>query len=59
MGNKWTEKLRSMEGALVDRFDDPEMPYLAVPEPQLRPRFSDYAHLERLDEAAGEPPGGP
>ena len=37
--------------AMVDRFDDPRTPYLAVPVPQLRPRFSAYAHLERLDEA--------
>jgi ATP-dependent helicase/nuclease subunit B len=37
-------------GALIERFDDPQTPYLAVPVPRLQPRFSDYAHLERLGE---------
>jgi len=49
------DKVIAKVAALVDRFDDPHTPYVAVPEPQLRPRFSDYAHLERLDEAAFEP----
>jgi ATP-dependent helicase/nuclease subunit B len=49
------EKVMAKVAALVDGFDDPRTPYLAVPESQLRPRFSDYAHLERLDEAAAEP----
>jgi ATP-dependent helicase/nuclease subunit B len=53
------DKVIADVAAMVDRFDDPRMPYLAVPVAQLRPRFSDYAHLERLDEAAGEPPGEP
>jgi ATP-dependent helicase/nuclease subunit B len=39
---------------LIDRFDDPGMPYYAVPDPRLAPRYSDYAHLERLGEAAPE-----
>ena len=34
--------------ALVDRFDDPAVPYLAVPVPARKPRFSDYEHLERV-----------
>ena len=38
------DKLR----ALVARFDDPATPYLAVPVPARRPRFSDYEHLERV-----------
>ena len=38
------EKLR----ALIERFDDPATPYLAVPVPARRPRFSDYEHLERV-----------
>jgi ATP-dependent helicase/nuclease subunit B len=42
-------------GALVDRFDDPAEPYRPVPVPQWAPRFSDYRHLERLDEAEAEP----
>jgi ATP-dependent helicase/nuclease subunit B len=44
------EKIR----ALIDRFDDPRTPYSAVPDPRLAPRYSDYAHLERLGEAAAE-----
>ncbi len=34
--------------ALVERFDDPATPYLAIPVPARRPRFSDYEHLERI-----------
>ena len=34
--------------ALVERFDDPATPYLAIPVPARRPRFSDYEHLERV-----------
>ena len=51
--------------ALVDRFDDPATPYPPVPDPRWQPRFSDYGHLERLDEvepepeADGEPGTGP
>jgi ATP-dependent helicase/nuclease subunit B len=33
---------------LVERFDDPATPYLAIPVPARRPRFSDYEHLERV-----------
>jgi ATP-dependent helicase/nuclease subunit B len=40
---------------LIDRFDDPATPYPPVPEPRWRPRFSDYGHLERLDESEMEP----
>ena len=45
------DKVIAGVAALIDRFDDPATPYLAVPAPQLRPRFSDYAHLERLAES--------
>jgi ATP-dependent helicase/nuclease subunit B len=41
--------------ALIARFDDPQTPYPAVPLVRWRPRFSDYDHLERLDETEGEP----
>jgi ATP-dependent helicase/nuclease subunit B len=34
--------------ALIKEFDDPSMPYLPVPVPARRPRFSVYEHLERL-----------
>ena len=37
--------------ALIDRFDDPATPYLAVPSPRWAPRYSDYRHLERLAES--------
>ncbi len=40
--------------ALIDRFDDPATAYPPVPDPQWAPRFSDYRHLERLDEADAE-----
>jgi ATP-dependent helicase/nuclease subunit B len=36
--------------ALIERFDDPDTPYLAVPLPRWEPRFSDYRHLERIAE---------
>ena len=38
--------------ALVDRFDDQQMPYLAQPNPGRAPRFSDYAQLARVAEWA-------
>jgi len=34
--------------ALIERFDNPETPYLAEPVPRWAPRFSDYRHLERV-----------
>jgi ATP-dependent helicase/nuclease subunit B len=40
--------------ALIDRFEDPATPYLAVPSPLWAPRFSDYRHLERLAESEAE-----
>jgi ATP-dependent helicase/nuclease subunit B len=35
---------------LVAHFDDPGVPYRAVPLPERAPRFSDYAHLARVKE---------
>lgn len=35
---------------LIATFDDPETPYLSVPDPALAPRWSDYAHLARIRE---------
>ena len=35
---------------LVAEFDDPETPYLAVPDMARKPAFSDYAHLARIKE---------
>ena len=40
--------------ALIERFDDPDTPYLAVPSPRWAPRFSDYRHLERIAENEAE-----
>ena len=40
--------------ALIERFDDPSTPYLAVPSPRWAPRFSDYRHLERIPESGAE-----
>jgi ATP-dependent helicase/nuclease subunit B len=40
--------------ALINRFDDPATPYLAVPSPLWAPRYSDYRHLERLGESEAE-----
>ena len=40
--------------ALIELFDDPATPYLAVPAPLWQPRFSDYRHLERCDESDSE-----
>ena len=40
---------------LIGAFDDPARPYLAMPRPDRAPRYSDYAHLERVKEwLAGE-----
>jgi ATP-dependent helicase/nuclease subunit B len=40
--------------ALIECFDDPNTPYLAVPSPRWAPRFSDYRHLARLAENEAE-----
>jgi ATP-dependent helicase/nuclease subunit B len=40
---------------LIAIFDNPDTPYFAVPRPDKAPRYSDYAHLERVKEwLAGE-----
>jgi ATP-dependent helicase/nuclease subunit B len=38
----------------IARYDDPAMPYRPVPIARWRPRYSDYAHLERLSESEAE-----
>jgi ATP-dependent helicase/nuclease subunit B len=40
--------------ALIELFDHPSTPYLAVPSPRWAPRFSDYRHFERLAEGEAE-----
>jgi ATP-dependent helicase/nuclease subunit B len=49
------DRVLAETSARIDRFDDPTTPYPAVPDPRWAPRFSDYRHLERLDEADIEP----
>src|SRR5712671_4474103 len=41
-------------GGLVASFDDPATPYLPVPVLRWAPRYSDYRHLERLEEEEDE-----
>ena len=52
--NALIDRVIATVGTLIDRFDDPAMPYRPVPVAQWAPRFSDYRHLERLDEAVAE-----
>ena len=40
--------------AHIARYDEPAMPYRPVPIAKWRPRYSDYAHLERLTESEDE-----
>jgi ATP-dependent helicase/nuclease subunit B len=48
------DRARAKLRALIERFDDPAMPYLAVPVLARRPRFSDYEHLERVGRGEAE-----
>ncbi len=41
---------RSELERLIARFDDPVTPYLAWPQPDKKPRYSDYTHLARVKE---------
>ena len=47
-----TDALDGLE-ALIRLFADPATLYLAQPDPDRAPRFTDYAHLARLDEWGG------
>ncbi len=51
------DRVLARVSALIDSFDDPATPYRPVPDPRWRPRFSDYGHLERLDEGEAQPEG--
>ncbi|MGE0164895.1 MAG: double-strand break repair protein AddB [Dongiaceae bacterium] len=42
---------------LVAAFDLPETSYQSVPDPEMAPRFSDYAHLARIKEWSVGAPG--
>jgi len=46
--NNLIESVLDRVRALIERFDNPETPYLAEPVPRWAPRFSDYRHLERV-----------
>ncbi len=39
--------------ALIAAYDDPNTPYIALPDPQYAPHFNPYAHLERQAEWEG------
>jgi len=43
---------------LIEKFDDPETPYLARPRPKWAGRYSDYEHLARIKEWASSDDGG-
>jgi ATP-dependent helicase/nuclease subunit B len=49
------DRVLASVSALIWRFDDPATPYMPVPMPRWTPRFSDYRHLERLDESEAPP----
>ena len=41
--------------ALIAEFDEPNTPYHALPRPDAKPNWNDYAHLERVQEwSSGE-----
>ena len=44
--------------ALLDYYDDPETVYLARPDAEIAPRYSDFDHLERVQEWAATTGGG-
>ncbi|MGQ9370925.1 double-strand break repair protein AddB [Azospirillum sp. ST 5-10] len=45
--------------ALIRAFDDPATPYRSCPRPAMAPRYTDYAHLARVQEwSAGGSGGG-
>ncbi|PWC33554.1 double-strand break repair protein AddB [Azospirillum sp. TSO35-2] len=44
------EEARAGLEALIARFDDPETPYRSRPRPAMAPRYTDYAHLARVQE---------
>lgn len=43
---------------LLDYYEDPDTVYTARPDPEIAPRWSDYEHLERLQEWAVASGGG-
>jgi len=49
-----SEQVLAVIRAHIARFDDPRTPYHPVPVTKWRPRYSDYAHLERLSESEDE-----
>jgi len=53
-GDDLIDRVLAGVGGLVARFDDPATAYLPVPVLRWKPRFSDYRHLERLEEDEDE-----
>jgi len=49
-----SERVLAEIAAFIVRFDDPRMPYRPVPVARWKPRYSDYTHLERLDDSEAE-----
>ena len=49
-----SERVLAEIAAFIARFDDPRTPYRPVPVLRWQPRYSDYAHLERLDDSEAE-----
>lgn len=52
-----TEARAGLE-ALIRRFDDPTTPYRSCPRPAMAPRYTDYAHLARVQEWSAGGEGG-
>ncbi|MFA5592913.1 MAG: double-strand break repair protein AddB [Micavibrio sp.] len=44
------ENAREGLAALIDRFDDPAMPYYSLPRPEFAPPYNDYEYLARVRE---------
>ncbi len=44
------EEARAGLEALIAQFDDPNTPYRSRPRPAMAPRYTDYAHLARVQE---------
>ena len=44
------EEARAGLEALIAQFDNPNTPYRSRPRPAMAPRYTDYAHLARVQE---------
>jgi ATP-dependent helicase/nuclease subunit B len=48
------ERVIAEISAFIAHYDDPGTPYLVVPRTKWKPRYSDYQHLERLEDSEDE-----